>query len=747
MAQFQRDWLRCIALIDQRLFQADQQRFQAREALDRQVTEAAMTDLASILQPRQVPLESAESDLLVAAGAVGRALGIEIRPPARSDDLTRLKNPLEAIARASRVRLRRVILTEGWWKQDCGALIAYTQDSNRPIALLPIAAGRYELLDPLQLTRAPFNATLHATLAPEAYTFYRSLPQTGLNAIDLLRFSSKGLLPDLAIFMATGILATLLGMLTPQATAIIIDSAIPDADRSLLLQVGVGLFAAACGVGVFRFVQGISQLRLESLSEAATQAAIWDRLLNLSLPFFRNYSTGDLEARVSAVSQIRRLISGTTTTTLFNSLFSLLNLGLLLYYNVQLALIAIGVALISITLTITSGVVTLRIVRPLEELRGKIRGSTVQLISGVSKLRVAAAEARAFAHWSQQYSQQQRLSLSTERIENALMVSNSLLPIFSSMLLFWFTVTLQQDSSNLSTGVFLAFHAAFGSFIAGATSLSNSVVSVLEIVALWERAKPILQAQPEVDASKTDPGRLSGKIAMDHVTFRYGQDGPITLDDVTLEANPGEFIALVGPSGSGKSTVLRLLLGFEQPQSGAVYYDGQDLGGLDLQAVRRQLGVVLQQSQVLSASIFENIAGSSLISMDEAWGAARSAGLATDIEAMPMGMHTVVSEGGTNLSGGQKQRLLIARALALKPKLLLFDEATSALDNYTQSIVSESLDRLQVTRIVVAHRLSTIRNADRIYVLQAGRVVQQGNFETLSRQEGLFAKLIERQMV
>ena len=280
----------------------------------------------------------------------------------------------------------------------------------------------------------------------------------------------------------------------------------------------------------------------------------------------------------------------------------------------------------------------------------------------------------------------------------------------------------------------------------GVIGLSNTIISILEVVVLWGRAKPILEATSEIDLSKADPGKLSGKVELEHISFRYREDGPLNLDDVNIKAARGEFIALVGPSGSGKSTIIRLLLGFDTPEVGTVYYDGQDLSGLDISAIRRQLGVVLQNGRINSASIFENISGGALITMDEAWDAAKMAGFAEDIHGMPMGMHTVISEGGTNLSGGQRQRLLIARSLVLKPKILIFDEATSALDNRTQAIVSESLDQLQVTRIVIAHRLSTIRNADRIYVIEAGRVVQQGNFQKLSQQEGLFANLMARQM-
>ena len=262
----------------------------------------------------------------------------------------------------------------------------------------------------------------------------------------------------------------------------------------------------------------------------------------------------------------------------------------------------------------------------------------------------------------------------------------------------------------------------------------------------WQRLQPIVETKPEVSLSKADPGELMGRIRVNQVSFRYRDDAPLILDNLSIHAEPGEFIAIVGRSGSGKSTLFRLLLGFETPESGTIDYDGQALSGLDINAVRRQLGVVLQNGRILSGSIFENIASGAQITLDEAWEAARMAGLADDIAAMPMEMHTVISEGGGNLSGGQQQRLLIARALVLKPRILLFDEATSALDNRTQGIVSESLDKLQVTRLVIAHRLSTIRHAHRIYVMQAGRVVQQGTFEELAAVEGLFSELMARQI-
>ncbi|BAZ30227.1 ABC transporter-related protein [Cylindrospermum sp. NIES-4074] len=744
-----RDFLESLARQEQEKLAAKLAQFQERQKLNRQITVSALGELASVLKPKQAERMQDGTPLLIAAGAVGRCLGIVIRPPARSEDQKRVKEPLEAIARASQIRTRRVLLNDQWWKKDSGPFLAYTNADNRPVAVLPAEAGKYEIFDPENHQRIPISDRTARLLAPHAYMFYRPIPDKNLTAIDLLQFAFKGQIREVILILLTGIAGALLGMLTPQATSILIDSAIPDADRGLLVQIGLGLLAASFGAMIFQLAQGFASQRLESKASADTQAAVWDRLLNLKVSFFREYSIGDLQSRVSAITQIRQKLSDTVLRTMFTSFFSLLNLGLLFFYSSELALVVVAVALVTIIITTVSGILTRQKVRPLEKIEGDIFGLTVQMIGGVSKLRVADAEDRAFAYWAQKYSQQLKLQLSTEVIEDILALFNTVLPTISSIMIFWVAVTMIAETpevAKLSTGNFLAFNAAFATFISGATQLSNTIISVLEIGIFWERAKPILEAKPEIDLSKTDPGRLMGKVKIDHVLFRYREDGPLNLDDVTIQAEPGEFIALVGPSGSGKSTIIRLLLGFETPKDGTIYYDGQDLAGLDISAVRRQIGVVMQNGRINSASVFENISSGALVTMEEAWQAARMAGFADDIQSMPMEMHTVISEGGSNLSGGQRQRLLIARALVLKPRILIFDEATSALDNRTQAIVSESLDELKVTRIVIAHRLSTIRNADRIFVLEAGRIVQQGKFEELVNEDGLFATLMARQM-
>jgi NHLM bacteriocin system ABC transporter ATP-binding protein len=768
LAQLHHYFLRSVELIGANETQQTLARFEARQQLNRQLTQQTIHQLASVLNPTTESFFEADAPLLIAAGAVGKALGVTIQPPARSEDLKRLKEPLEAIARSSRLRLRRVLLRSNWWKMDSGPLLAYTVEGKRPVALLPVGNAQYELFDPVRaglaetdvptaknsrpVARIPVDQAVAQTIDPVAFVFYRPLPDGLLNAISLLKFTLQGRTSDVIAILLTGVAATLLGMLVPQATAVLIDNAIPYGNSGLLVQIGLGLLAAAFGGASFQLAQAIASMRIETLSDASLQAAVWDRLLKLKTSFFREYSIGDLNSRVSGIGTIRRKLSGTALQSIFTGFFSLLNLGLLFYYSSKLAILALLLATVIVTFTTISGSLIIRKNRPLMELEGDIFGLMVQLINAVPKLRIAGVEERAFAHWGQRYVKQLQLLATTQRLEDTVVLFNTVLPTLTTVMLFGLASTLIDPTqsfgsgSGLSTGSFLAFSVAFGTFIGGVTSLSNTLIEVLDVIPLWQRSQPILTAQPEIDLNKANPGRLSGNVQIDHISFRYREDGPLNLDDVCISAQPGEFIALVGPSGSGKSTVMRLLLGFESPISGTVYYDGQDLMGLDVMAVRRQLGVVLQNSRINAGSIFENIASGALITLDEAWTAAEMSGFAEDVRAMPMQMHTLVSEGGTNLSGGQRQRLVIARALALKPQILLFDEATSALDNKTQAIVSQSLDQLKVTRVVIAHRLSTIRYADRIYVMQAGRVVQQGCFEELVNQPGLFAQLARRQL-
>lgn len=742
--------LRQLALwIDQNKIE-DRIQLQNKIESNQEIVEDAFTGLAVRLTAPNMGLPNKtgiDNPLWAACHIIGDQLGIEIQEPPLQRQGEHY-DPLSEIARASRFQMRRVALKGKWWRQDNGPLLAYMADENvqnmQPVALMPRVNKGYELHNPQSVQPQMVDENIALSLHPFAYMFYRPFPAKSLNLPDLIRFGLQNTGYDLRNMLLYGLGVSLIGLLIPIATGLIVDTIIPNGAAGQLLSIGLLLVFAAVAATLLRITQNIAMLRLQGKMGTAIQAAMLDRLLSLPTSFFRNFTAGDLGSRVMGISAIERTISGTVMQALLSGLFSVTSFLLLYYYDSRLAVVATFLGAAAVGITVFAGRVQIRYQRTVTEIQGRLSGIVLQTITGITKIRAAGVEGYGFASWAKDFGLYKQIDIEAREAANNLLVFNSAFPLITSMTIFGMVAFSTQIT--LSTGEFLAFNVAFIQFLTALLSLSQAYVGVLNVVPTYERAQPILEILPEVDEMKADPGELTGAIEVSHVSFRYQEDSPLILKDVSLTVHPGEFIALVGSSGSGKSTLFRLLLGFEAPQSGAVYYNGHDLLGLDIREVRRQIGVVLQDGKVMSGDIFTNIIGSSLLTIDDAWGAARMAGLEEDIKGMPMGMHTVVSSGGNTLSGGQRQRLLIARALVHKPRVLFFDEATSALDNNVQAVVSESLDNLKATRIVIAHRLSTIINADRIYVLQNGRIVQQGTYNTLIQQKGPFAELAKRQM-
>ncbi len=565
-----------------------------------------------------------------------------------------------------------------------------------------------------------------------------------MTARDIVEFAVAGTCRDWLTVVLLGLAGGLLGMLIPIATGVLFGQVIPDADEYQLGWLVGGLTVTAVVTTLFEFVRGIATLRLETRMNCSVEAAVWDRLLNLPATFFRQYATGDLAMRAMGITRIRQVLTDAVMSSVLVFLFSLVSFALLFYLDVRLAILATLLFVIVAGVTCWAALVQLHYEKQNYEVRGKVASIVLQLLTGISRLRIAGAENRALAFWAESFSRRTKLSVQAQAVANHVASFMSCVPHVSACLIFAAVYFLEE---SLSLATYLAFNAAFVQVVTSGVAVSSAVTSILGIVPLYQRARPILLALPEFDRSKRDPGELAGGIEIDHVSFRYYEDGPLVLNDVSLHVRPGEFVAFAGPSGAGKSTILRLLLGFEAPTAGSIYFDREDLAGLDHQAVRSQIGVVLQNSQLSPGSLLDNIRGSSAATLDEAWEAAYLSGLDQDIREMPMGMYTVITEGESTLSGGQKQRLLIARAVVSRPRILLFDEATSALDNITQAKVAESLERLKATRIVVAHRLSTVIHADRICVVDRGKIVQQGSYQQLLEQPGLFAELARRQLV
>ncbi|MEO7998628.1 MAG: NHLP bacteriocin export ABC transporter permease/ATPase subunit, partial [Gemmatimonadaceae bacterium] len=662
-------------------------------------------------------------------------------------NVERHRDHVAAILSASFVRYRRVILNGDWYTRDAGPLLGFLRDEQMPVALVSSASGPYTMLHPRTKKQTEVTAALARKLDVTAYTFYRPLPATRLRLRALGQLVLDDIAPDLKRIVGFAGAVALLGLSLPIVTGKMFSEVIPTADANNAMTLFASLFAVAIGTVAFDAARGFALLRVQSRANTSMQAAIVDRLLSLPTRFFRNFTVGDLATRADAVNAARQLLTGSVITALMGVALAVTNQLLMLIIDVRLGLIALGAMILTVIITIAVSVNGVEHERDRQRVLGRLSSLNFELLNGIAKLHVAAAESRMFALWAGTYRELKISSVKSGVTAALLTVFNDVLPTLTSIAVFFVAARQIGKIDGLETAEFIAFSAAFGVALAASANVSNTIVSVLNIIPVLERGMPILEAVPEVGDSKPDPGEISGRIELSHVSFGYVADSPPVIDDVTIEIRPGEFVAFVGPSGAGKSTVLRLLLGFEKPTTGAVYYDGKDLASIDIASIRRQSAVVLQQSRLLAGDIFTNIVGASPLTMDDAWRAAELAGFADDVRAMPMEMKTVIGDGASTLSGGQRQRLLIARALARSPRVVLFDEATSALDNRSQEIVTQSLERLQSTRIVIAHRLSTVMRADRIFVMDRGRIVQSGRYDELVEVEGMFKQLAERQLV
>ncbi|MGA5159192.1 NHLP bacteriocin export ABC transporter permease/ATPase subunit [Streptomyces pseudogriseolus] len=706
--------------------------------------QADRTLLASIGKRSDRRTTAADADATYAAcKLVARAAGISLAPPAQSGTGADRLDPVEQVALASRLRTRVVRLEGRWWRDDVGPLVGRRALSGAPVALL-WRRGGYVAVHPSTGRETPVEKANAEEFEPRAVMFYRPLPERGLSPLRLVRFCMGGTRGDLTGLVLSGLVTVVLGALVPLATGRVLGEYVPKAQTDLIVQVCLAVILSSVVAAAFMLLQNLTLLRLEGRVEATLQPAVWDRLLRLPTRFFTERSTGELASAAMGISAIRRMLAGVGPTVTQSVTVGAVNLALLLWFSVPMALAAMGMLVVIAGVFLGLGLWQVRWQRRLVVLTNKLNNQAFQTLRGLPKLRVAAAENYAYAAWASQFARSRELQQKAGRIKNLTAVLGAVyLPLCT---LGMFMLLAGPARGSMTAAEFLTFNTSVTMVLTSVTQLTGSFVSAVAALPLFEQIKPVLDATPEVRVASTRPGPLTGAIEARRVSFRYTDDGPLVLDDVSFEARPGEFVAVVGPSGCGKSTLLRLLIGFDRPLSGSVLYDGQDLAALDRSAVRRQCGVVLQHAQPFTGSIMDVICGSEPYTPEEAMAAAEMAGLAEDIRRMPMGLHTIVSGSGA-VSGGQRQRLMIAQALIRRPRILFFDEATSALDNETQRTVIESTKALRATRIVIAHRLSTVLDADRVVVMEAGKVVQQGTpAELLADTRGRLHELVRRQL-
>ncbi|PKT74646.1 NHLP bacteriocin export ABC transporter permease/ATPase subunit [Streptomyces populi] len=700
--------------------------------------------LASIGRRTSKRPTAAEADATYAAcELVARAAGITLAGRSGGGAESERLDPVERIALASRLRTRSVRLDGRWWRDDIGPLVGSRAVSGAPVALL-WRRGGYVAVTPSSGRETPVERANAPEFEPRAVMFYRPLPERRLGPLRLLRFALAGTGGDLRNLAVSALVTVAIGALVPVATGRVLGSYVPRAEHGLIAQVCLALMVTSVVSAAFMLLQNLTLLRMEGRIEATLQPAVWDRLLRLPTSFFTTRSTGELASAAMGVSAIRRLLAGVGPTLAQAGTVGAMNLGLLLWYSVPMALAATGMLAVVAAVFLGLGLWQVRGQRRLVALGNKLNNQAFQTLRGLPKLRVAAAENYAYAAWAGEFARSRELQGRVGRVKNLTTVMGAVYLPLCTLLMFMLLAGPARGS--LSAAEFLTFNTSLTMLLTSVTQITGALVSAAAALPMFEEIRPVLDATPEVRGASTRPGVLSGAIEARRLSFRYADDGPLVLDDVSFAVRPGEFVAVVGPSGCGKSTLLRLLIGFDRPVSGSVLYDGQDLGALDRSAVRRQCGVVLQHAQPFTGSILDCICGTEPYTPEEAMEAAEMAGLAEDIRRMPMGLHTLVAGSGA-ISGGQRQRLMIAQALIRRPRILFLDEATSALDNATQRTVIESTKALNATRVVIAHRLSTVLDADRVIVMENGRIAQQGPpAELLADTGGRLHELVRRQL-
>ena len=660
------------------------------------------------------------------------------------DNITDRNEQLEYLLRPHGIMRRTVTLSKGWYKDAIGAMLGIRKSDGMVVALIPTGFSGYRYRDMETGKHVKINGKNQELFEEEAIAFYKPLPLKALGISDLMRYILETLSPaDFVMAGASALAVALIGMLSPKLNNLLFSRVIEDGSTQILLAITVFMICVTFSSQLINGVKSLIIARINTKMSISVQAAIMSRLMSLPAGFFKNYSSGELSARAQCGNSLCGMLVSVALTTGLTSVFSLVYISQIFVYAPALVIPSLFIMLATVAFTVISALVQMKVSKKKMELSSKESGMSYALISGVQKIKLSGAEMRAFARWGNLYAEEARLTYNPPMFLKINSVISSAISLAGTLMMYWIAV-----SSGVSVADYYAFNTAYGMVSGAFISLAGIALTVAQIKPIMDMVEPILKAVPEISEGKQMITRLSGSIELNNVSFRYNENMPLVIDDLSLKIRPGQYVAVVGATGCGKSTLLRLMLGFESPQKGAVYVDGKDIAAVDLKSLRRKIGVVMQNGKLFTGDIFSNIIISApWLTMDDAWHAAELSGIAEDIRRMPMGMHTMISEGSGGISGGQRQRLMIARAIAPKPKVLMFDEATSALDNLTQKTVSESLDSLKCTRIVIAHRLSTIKQCDRILVLDKGKIIEDGTYGELIQRGGFFAELVARQRV
>ena len=719
----------------------DEQIKQRKENNDRLLEEAFVRITDSVLDSKMSAAYL--SDEAKAGDAIGEILryykGKQQEVPPQ---ITTLEERLEYMLRPYGIMYRGVVLAKGWYRDAFGAMLGRRKDDGSIVALIPRGLNGYSYLDVSTGKRMKVTKKTEVLFEDDAICFYRPMPMTKLNTAALIRYIAECVeVPDIVLPVLGGALVSAVGLISPVLSNLLFGKVAVSQNKVMLMSIALFMVSVSVSSLLFRMVTNLFNRRMNTKLNISVQSAAMMRILALPVDFFKKYSSGELFTRLQYLQALCNMIVTAFLDTGLTSLFSLIYITQIFAYAPALVVPSLIIILATLLLSIISVVLQTRHSSKQMGLSAKESGMSYALISGIQKIKLSGAEQRAFARWADLYAQQVRMSYNPPMFLRINGVLSTAISLTGTLVMYAMAM-----KSGVSTAEYYAFATAYGMVSGAFLSLAGTAAIIAQMKPVLDMARPIMETEPEVSEGKRVIDKLNGAIELNNVSFRYTDDMPLVLDDLTLKIRPGQYVAIVGGTGCGKSTLMRILLGFEKPQKGAVYYGGRDLNTIDLKSLRRNIGVVMQDGKLFQGDIFSNITISApRLTLNDAWEAAEMAGLADDIRRMPMGMHTIIAEGGGGISGGQRQRMLIARAIAPRPKILMFDEATSALDNLTQKTVSESLDKLKCTRIVIAHRLSTIRHCDRILYLEKGKILEDGTYDELIAVNGKFAQLVERQ--
>lgn len=718
----------------------DEQIKQRKQSDDQLLEEAFVRVADAVLGTKMAA--AYQSDESKASGEIGEILKYyKIKPRELPDTVKGLDDRLEYLLRPHGIMRRDVELPKGWYQDAIGAMLGRRKDDGSVVALIPRGLTGYSYYDVDAGGWVKVTKKNEDLFDDEAICFYKPFPLSALTVPMLMRYIVECLdKADVVLVALSAMLVSLVGLLTPRLTSLLFGAVVESGSLRALAAIAVFMVSVTISRLLIQSVSTLLSGRVTTKLNISVQAATMMRILSLPADFFKKWSSGELADRAGQLRSLCSMMVSAALDTGLTALFSLLYVTQIFAFAPVLVVPSLCIIALTLVFTIGTALYQTVVTRKQMELSAKESGMSYALITGIQKIKLSGAEKRAYARWSDLYSKQVAVQYNPPMFLRLNNVIGTAISLVGTLVMYYMALR-----SNISVADYYAFNSAYGMVSGAFMSLAGIAATLAQFKPVMAMAQPIMEAEPEISEGKQVIDRISGAIEVNNVSFRYREDMPLILDDLSLKIRAGQYVAIVGSTGCGKSTLMRILLGFEKPQKGAVYYNGRDLNTIDLKSLRRKIGVVMQDGKLFQGDIFSNITISAPhLTLEQAWEAAEMAGIAEDIRRMPMGMHTIISESG-GISGGQRQRLMIARAIAPKPKVLMFDEATSALDNITQKIVSDSLEKLKCTRIIIAHRLSTIRACDRIIYLEKGKIVEDGTYDELIALNGRFAELVERQ--